>query len=47
MIENQVYVLIRSTIFRFVRFMLLEQQFCKTKVIANLQLEAEQNFYEI
>jgi hypothetical protein len=40
MAENQIYVLTRSTIFRFVRYMLFVQLFCKTKVIANLQLEA-------
>jgi hypothetical protein len=47
MTENQIYVLTRYTIFRFVWSMLLAQLFCKTKVIANLQLEAEQNFCEI
>jgi hypothetical protein len=46
MTENQIYVWTRYTIFRFVRYMLLAQLFCKTKVIANLQLEAEQNFYK-
>jgi hypothetical protein len=47
MTENQIYVLTRSTIFHFIRYMLLAQLFCKTKVIANLQFEAGQNFYEI
>jgi hypothetical protein len=47
MTENQIYVLTRSTIFRIVRFMLLAQLLCKIKVIANLQLEAGQNCYEI
>jgi hypothetical protein len=46
MTENKIYVLTRYTIFRFVRYMLLAQLFCKTKVIANLQIEAGQNFYE-
>jgi hypothetical protein len=44
--ENQIYVLTRYTIFRFVRYMLIAQLFRKTKVIANLHLEAGQNFYE-
>jgi hypothetical protein len=44
MTENQIYVLTCYTFFRFVRYMLLAQLFCKTKVIANLQLEAEQTF---
>jgi hypothetical protein len=47
MTESQIYVLTRSTILLFVRYMLLEQLFCKTKVIANLQLEAGQNFYDV
>jgi hypothetical protein len=33
--------------FRFVRYVLHAQLFCITKVIANLQLEAEHNFYEV
>jgi hypothetical protein len=47
MTETQIYVLTRSAIFRVVWYMLLVQLFCKTKVVANLQLEADQNSYEI
>jgi hypothetical protein len=45
--ENQIFVLTRYTFFRFVPYMLLAQEFCKTKVLANLQLEAGQKFYEV
>jgi hypothetical protein len=47
MTENQIYVFTCFTILRFVRYILFVQLFCKTKVIANLQLEAGQNCYEI
>jgi hypothetical protein len=45
--QNQIYVFTRSTIFHFVRYMLLAQLFCQTKVITNLQLEAGQTFLDV
>jgi hypothetical protein len=45
MTENQIYALTRSTIFCSIWCLWLAQLYLKTKIIANLQLEA--GFYEI